>query len=511
MTMRATWLDRAIGAISPVVGLRRIRQRAAFEFATRAYDAATPSRTNSGWRKPSSSADNEIALAGPALRAAMRDLVRNNPHGANAVSKWVTNVVGNGIEGRPKARTGPRSTVAAEAWAAWTRRCDADGQLDLNGLQTLAFRRVVEDGEVLIRRRWRRITDRVPGNMQIQIIEADLLDGLKDGPVPGGNYCIQGVEFDKIGRRVAYWLFPFHPDNVNYLTRAGLSSVRVPASEVIHIYDKLRTQVRGVPWGSAAMSALRDLGEYETSELIRKKIEACMVGIVTGGDENDMGIGIPVTPEQTPGVYDANGQSVERFEPGMFAYARGGRTITFNSPAATGTYDAYKRSMLHTVAAGFRIPYELLTGDLSQVNYSSIRAGLTEYRRLVETVQWQIMVPMMLDRLADWFTEAHYLSGAISDDMLTWSWAPPKFYSVDPLKDVTADLLELRSGLATLPQKIAERGLDPAAQLAEIAATNAQLDALNLVLDGDPRQTNKNGALQVNINAGDAPAPQRPA
>jgi lambda family phage portal protein len=507
MAMRTTWLDRAIGAIAPGAALRRIRQRAAFDVAARSYDAATPSRNNSGWRRPSSSADNETALAGPALRNAMRDLVRNNPHGANAVSKWVTNVIGNGIEGRPKAGTDSRTKAAAQAWAAWSRRCDADGQLDLNGLQTLAFRQVVEAGEVLIRRRWRRVTDRVPGNMQIQIIEADLLDSLKDGPMPGGNYAIQGVEFDKIGRRVAYWLFPFHPDNVNYLTRAGLSSVRVPATEVIHIYDKLRTQVRGVPWGTAAMQPLRDLGEYENSELIRKKIEACMVGIISGGDENDMGIGIPTTPEQPPGIYDAHGQSVERFEPGMFAYARGGRSITFNSPSANGTYDAYKCSMLHTIAAGFRIPYELLTGDLSQVNYSSIRAGLTEYRRLVETVQYQIVIPMMLDRIADWFTEAHFLSGAISDETLTWGWSPPKFYSVDPLKDVTADLLEIRSGLATLPQKIAERGLDPTAQLAEIAATNAQLDALNLVLDVDPRATNKNGALQIQINAGDAPAP----
>jgi lambda family phage portal protein len=506
MAMRTTWLDRAIGAIAPAAGLRRIRQRAAFEIAARSYDAARPGRNNPALRRTGSSADSEIGVAAPALRAAMRELVRNNPHGANAVSKWVTNVVGNGIEGRPKARTEARTKAAAQAWAEWARRCDADGQLDLNGLQTLAFRQVVEAGEVLIRRRYRRVTDRVPGNMQIQIIEADLIDSLKDGPLPGGNYAIQGVEFDKIGRRVAYWLFSQHPDNVNYFTRPGITSVRVPAADVIHVYDKLRTQVRGVPWGTAAMSALRDLGDYEAAELIRKKIEACMVGVVTGGDENDMGVGIPLDGDQHAGVYDAQGQSVERFEPGMFAYARGGRDIKFNTPAATGSYDAYKRSMLHTVAAGFRLPYELLTGDLSQVNYSSIRAGLTEYRRLVETVQWQMMIPMMLDRIADWFTEAHYLSGAISDDTLTWEWSPPKFYSVDPLKDAMSDLLELRSGLATLPQKIAERGLDPAAHLAEIAATNAQLDALNLILDSDPRTVAKNGALQIQINAGDAPA-----
>jgi hypothetical protein len=32
------------------------------------------------------------------------------------------------------------------------------------------------------------------------------------------------------------------------------------------------------------------------------------------------------------------------------------------------------------------VPYELLTGDLSQVNYSSIRAGLVEFRRQIDAV-----------------------------------------------------------------------------------------------------------------------------
>ena len=55
-----------------------------------------------------------------------------------------------------------------------------------------------------------------------------------------------------------------------------------------------------------------------------------------------------------------------------------GKDIKFNQPAATGGHGEYKRASLHTISAGFGIAYELLTGDLSQVNYSSIRAGLVE-------------------------------------------------------------------------------------------------------------------------------------
>jgi capsid protein len=152
-----------------------------------------------------------------------------------------------------------------------------------------------------------------------------------------------------------------------------------------------------------------------------------------------------------PGVYDGSGLPVERFEPGMFLHARGGKDIKFNTPTALPGYEAYKRSMLHTIAAGWRVPYELLSGDPSQVNYSSIRAGLTEFRRLIEAIQHQLIVAMFLRRVGGWFVEAHVLSGDISAeeaDLIAWEWTPPKWFSVDPLKDVMADMLEVRGGFA---------------------------------------------------------------
>ncbi len=48
----------------------------------------------------------------------------------------------------------------------------------------------------------------------------------------------------------------------------------------------------------------------------------------------------------------------------------------------------------------------------------------------------------------------------------------------------------------TLAQAIARQGHNPDAVLAEIAAMNAKLDALGLVLDSDPRKVTKTGVLQ---------------
>ena len=75
-------------------------------------------------------------------------------------------------------------------------------------------------------------------------------------------------------------------------------------------------------------------------------------------------------------------------------------------------------------------------------------------------------------------------------------WSPPKFEAVDPQKDAMANLLSIRSGTMTLAEVIARQGRNPDAVLAEIAATNAKLDALGLVLDSDPRRVTKTGSAQ---------------
>jgi hypothetical protein len=62
--------------------------------------------------------------------------------------------------------------------------------------------------------------------------------------------------------------------------------------------------------------------------------------------------------------------------PGLIAYARGGKDIRFNQPSATGGYGEYKRASLHTISAGFRVPYELLTGDLSKAWLGAAVLGL---------------------------------------------------------------------------------------------------------------------------------------
>jgi lambda family phage portal protein len=486
--MPANWLDRAIGRIAPRTAVRRLLARQSFEALTRGYDGASRGRRTDGWRSAATSADTEVGMAGALLRDRMRDLVRNNPHAAKAVSVLVNNIVGSGVMPRAASGNEKLDRQADALWETWSAECDADGQLDFYGLQTLACREMVEAGEVLVRRRPRRPTDSISVPLQVQVIENDLLDASRNGDLADGGRIVQGVEFDQIARRRAYWLHAHHPGDHVLNSRQRVSSAAVPAGDVAHVYEKQRTQVRGVPWGTPVMRALRDLDDWTQAELVRKKTEACVVGIVLGADEAEQGI--------APSVVDADGNRVEQFEPGLIAYARGGKDIRFNQPATTAGVAEWLRAQLHIVAAGFRMPYELLTGDLSQVNYSSIRAGLVEFRRMIDAAQWQLFIPMFCQPVWDWFTMQAWAAGKLATPEIPVEWSPPRFDAVDPLKDAMADLLAMRSGTMTLAQAIARQGHNPDMVLAEIAAMNAKLDALGLVLDSDPRKVTKTGVMQ---------------
>lgn len=493
--MSESLLVRALGKIAPRAAARRLYGEVALEQA-RAYAGAALGRHTDGWKTVSSSADAEIALAGNRLRDRSRDLTRNNPHAAKALSSWVANIVGDGI--MPRIRDPKLKAL----WQKFERECDADGQLNWYAMQTLAAREMIESGEVLARRRRRRSTDALAVPLQVQLLESDFIDSSKSGDTLGGNLAINGVEFNGIGQRVAYWLFAQHPGNsfASFLTRAN--SAPIPAADIAHVYEKQRTQTRGVPWCSPIIRAARDLDDYEFAEGVRKKIASSVVGVVTGFDDNEAERGV------APQVVDANGKVIEKFSPGMFAYARGGKQITFNTPGADGGYADYKKMSLKTIAAGYRLPYELLSGDLSDVNYSSIRAGLVEFRRLVTAMQWQVFIPGFCQKVWDWFTEAAFLAGHIPNPVVEVEWSAPKFEWVDPYKDVLADILAIRAGIRTWPEVVGETGRDPEQVLAEIIEWFGKFDAGNVVLDIDPRNTAKSGAVQQDPNAqpfGEAP------
>ncbi len=492
--LRPSVIDRVLAQFSPALGRDRFAARLAMqrmEHMARGYDGAMMGRQTANWRARNTSANTEIEQAGSILRARARDLVRNNPVAANGVQILVSNLVGTGI--RPRAAT-RNAGMNADVDALWTRfaaNCDFHGHTDFHGLTALAVRSMVESGDSLVMQRMLRGTDTRSGvPLRLEVREVDHLDEAKlETTAPGGRRIMHGIEYDRDGRRVAYWLHPEHPGDATRDLRNRYESVRVPADQVVHLFERQRTQDRGVSWLAPVMQSMRDLDDWQNAELVRKKTEACMVGVVLSDSDTQL------VPKMTLGE-GAGGQEVEEFRPGMVAYLSGADDIKFNQPVATGGVYEWHRVHLHILAAGLRMPYALLTGDLSQANFASSRVGLNEFHRFIEMTQWNLIIPRFCQPVWDWFITAAYLSGKIGVPTVPVEWAPPTFQSVNPKQDAEADLLGVRAGFVTLPQMIAKRGLDPAANLTEQAEFLKKIDALGLVFDSDPRRMSKAGTSQ---------------
>lgn len=489
--VRLNWLDRGIGWLAPRTAYRRGIARAALT-ETRGYDGAAKGRRTSGWRAPQTSADAEIAKSLPLLRNRSRDLNRNNPHARKGKSVWVSNIVGTGIWPRANSGNAALDKKANDLFAEWAASCDADGQLDFGGIQELLVGEMIEAGDSLVRRRLRRPEDGLPVPLQLQVIEGDQLDESRNQDLGTRGKVVNGVEFGPIGQRSAYWMFPEHPGNSNFLVTSTLLSQPVPADQVVHLYRKERSQTRGTPWCSAIIMPTRDLADYGDAERTRKKIESCVVAIVMGQDASD---GLAPLTQNGMAVKDSSGNPVEQFEPGLIAYSESGKTVQFNNPGQSGGFVDYMRVGLHEVAAGFLLPYELLSGDLSQVNFSSARVGLIEFRRLVEAVQHLCVIPMALTPIWNWFVGTAHLAGKLPVPSIPVEWDTPRFESVQPLDDANADIAVLRAGLDSPYTVIGRRtGRDPEIVMDEIAKWNAGLDRRKVILDSDPRNTAKSGA-----------------
>jgi lambda family phage portal protein len=433
------------------------------------YEGASVGRRYDGWNTVTSGSANAEVYAGIArLRDRSRDLVRNNWAAARAVSVIANNVVGAGII---PSSTSPGIEAALIAWAD-TTLCDADGLLNLYGLQSAIMRTVVESGECLVLRERRTTSEGLPLLFQLRVLEGDYIDTLVDGPMPNGNRAIQGVEFDQRGRRVAYHLFESHPgDQLWTGLRSGTR--RVPASEVVHVYRPDRPgQVRGVPWLSPVILKLRDFDEYEDAQLLRQKIAACYTAFVRRPD-----VGVPV---------DA-GALGERVEPGMIELLAPGEDVTFGQPPGVDGYADYSRITLREIASGIGLTYEALTGDLSQVNFSSARMGWLEFQRSIDHWREHILRPMFLDRVASWIVDSAELQGfGAATDVIRWT--APRREMINPVDEIKAAQDAIRAGLTSRAEEIRKLGRDPLDVYREIQEDNAEADRLGLVLDTDPRR-----------------------
>lgn len=430
----------------------------------------------------------ELSRSLTKLRQRSLNAIRNHAYAKTASNTFVDNLIGVGITAKwnhPELQ---------KLWDVWIKECDADGLDNLYGLQALLAREVFSGGESLTRRRLRPLglrRDLVP--LRLQLVSARQLDETYNDQA---NDIVSGIQFNRHGERAFYHL-NLTTDSISAL----FGRVRIPAGDVCHVFERWEAgQVRGVPELSAVLIRLYEIDEMQDAALVRAKVAALFGGFV---QRESPASGIPTEGNQFGEEIgqDEEGAPIERIKSGALHYLDEGEKIIFpNLPDVGDNYIKWLKTELRAVAKAVGLTYEQLTGDLEGVNYSSIRAGLLEFRRRIERLQWNLVISRWCNQVAIWFAETAVMAGMVnipnyweSPSQYLPEWIPPKFEAVDRLKEVTADLIEMRSGLESRKNKVAERGYD----IDKIDAQLAIEQASDLVLDSNPAKTDKTGALQA--------------
>lgn len=487
--------ERLLINVAPRFYMRRLQAMSAANVFKRRYEGAAKGRRTEGWVAHGSSANSEIGKDFQTLMFRSRDLLRNNAWARQAQRVIRNNVVRYGIVAELKGQNQKALKKRQKLWRSWAEstQIDADGQRNIYALQALAMNTIFESGSVLIRRRRRRASDNLAVPLQLQVLEPDWIDTGKTQTLDNGHKIVQGKEFNAIGQLVAYWLFDQHPGDYHHFRRYNVQSRRVDASEILHVFDSDRPeQIHGVPWLAASMLRLRDFDELQDAKLMQQKIASCFAVLVKGTDANS--VSLPKKSNGDPTL------PVDSIEPGMVEYVGHNDITTVTPPDADNGTD-YTRTLLREIAMSFGITAEQLTGDYSQVNFSSARMGRLEFVANVEHWQWNMLIPGFCEQVYGWFDEAARLIGEY--EPVTAEWTPPAVPALDMEKEGKAIREYIRNGLMTQSEGVRRLGYDPVKFFEEYQSDLKRLDKMGIVLDTDPRKTARGGTLQAEPNDSD--------
>lgn len=462
------------------------------------YEGASQTKRTLPWRAPSTSPNQAVLPNLATLRDRSRSAARNDSYAKGTIDRIVFNLIGTGI--KPLSQTGDEALRAQihALWARWTDESDADGLLDFYGQQTQAARGWLEGGDMFIRLRTRQASDGLSVPLQLQVLEPELVPHTHTQTAPNGNRIKAGIEFDAIGRRVAYWFYTQRPGDPQDVDSSQLR--RVPAHAVIHLYDPLRAgQLRGLPILTQSLVQLYELQKSNDAALLKQQLANMIVGFLklaapTASDAINPLTGVE---DEDPGQRAAGQAPSVTMEPATIQTLLAGEDITFAQPPSSEGYPDFVRHNLRAVAAASGVPYELLTGDMTGLNDRVMRVLLNEFRRRLQVMQHQIFGFQFCRRVYQAWLDLAFLSDALplparyAIDRTPFAgvkWMPHGWPYLHPVQDIDGKRAAIRAGFSSRAAEVGETGEDVETIDAQQAADHARADALGLSYDSDGRR-----------------------
>lgn len=457
------------------------------------------------WRPMLWSPDNELNPYRDRIVSRVRDLVRNDGWASGAITRILDNAIGANFRPIPKpnyravaAYSGnPRfdavwarefGSALRSYWESWAnddagRYCDAQRKLTFAQIMQLGFRHKLIDGDALAVMHWlpERIGEgRARYATAVLVVDPDRLSN------PQLRYDSQtergGVLIDAHGAAIGYYIRQAHQGDWWSAAKALTWDLIDRETDwgrpvVVHDFDAAERADKhrgGAGVLAPVVQRLKALIKYDGAEL-----DAAIINAIFGAFVES-----PFDPQMVGEAF-AGAESLGPYQDERIAFHKERRTVVGGAQVTQlfpgeklefavanrpgGNHGAFEASMLRNVSQATGTSTQQITGDWSDVNYSSARAAAIEawktmhrrrhdfaagfgapiYSCFVEESMDVDPLPMPTGGEIPSFMECR-------SDYAAARWMGPGRGHIDPVKERQGAVLGMDAGLSTLEIEAAE-------------------------------------------------------
>jgi len=454
----ATAIDKTVGLFSPKAELARMYYREQRDRARSAsYAAAKTTRMTGAWAPTDSTINDIIGASSPAVRARVRQLVRDFPYFARAVRSLTDYTVGDGLHYQARITNAAgkldakKIQQAEDAFSFWADEADISKKLHYYEMMRLAKSQDSECGEFLIVERYRKQGRYIP--YALQMIEPDWLSDNAQKTAAGAE-IEQGIEYDP-NTGIVLAAHITDPDGWG-------KAERIPADQIIHGFETLRPgQFRGITPFAAGVLLANDLATYMDATIDTAKMSAKYLAFVKTGD--------PVGRQSAlMGTDSDTGQKIEEMENAIVEYLRQGEEVTIaTNPNPGANFPPFVKLVLTMLSIVVGVPYEIISGDYQGLSYSNGKIVREDFKKTLVPLQTRHIRHFCKPTLRG-FMDSAVLMNKLSfpnyftnpAQYLKAEWQIPGMASLDPLREAKANADNLDRNLTSEFELAKARGRD---------------------------------------------------
>lgn len=392
-----------------------------------------------------------------------RDFDRNSPIIAQAVDRVCDNVQPELYALEPM--TGDKKVdddlkARFEDWANDADQCDSQGRRTFREIGWQSLRHVILDGDCSL----------LPNEDGfLETMEAHRMRGPTSSAALINVTAPLGIDANKYGKPTAYYYtkadYGFGgsvkvADVARYLARDEQNH-----RQVFHLLPQRRfSQNRGVTFLAPVFDMIGFHDDLQFAQLVKAQVSACFA--IFEEIQPDKGIRLPgddlaqIGSRDSETLTDGQTRTLESIGPGMRIASRN-KLTGFSPNVPNAEFFQHVKLILTFISINLGIPVHVLLLDPSDTNFTGWRGAMDQAREgfkvwqrwLIDSVYSEVYRWKVRQWLAEDLTLNRASERRKSTNILAHRWKPTSWGYIEPLKDASADLLRLRSMLAS-PSRI---------------------------------------------------------